>query len=81
MERAPLLLKDRALAFSQREADQPESEKDITLLVGPEGGWTNREAKDILRQGFEAVSLGDNILRAETAALCGLAILIQFWKI
>lgn len=53
---------------------------DILVLVGPEGGWTNAEAMDILERGFEAVSLGDNVLRAETAALSALAVLTQFWK-
>ncbi len=53
---------------------------DCVLLVGPEGGWTNGEAKDILGRGFEALSLGETILRAETAAICSLAILNQFWE-
>jgi len=49
-------------------------------LVGPEGGWTNGGAKDILGRGFSAVSLGVTILRAETAAIRSLAILNQFWE-
>ena len=53
---------------------------DVMILVGPEGGWTNGEAKDILGRGFKAVSLGETILRAETAAICSLAILNQFWE-
>ncbi len=52
----------------------------LVILVGPEGGWTNGEAKDILGRGFKAVSLGETILRAETAAICSLAILNQFWE-
>jgi 16S rRNA (uracil1498-N3)-methyltransferase len=80
MEDAAVLLRDLVLARFQQKAERPEGQREIFLLVGPEGGWTKREADDILRQGFEAVSLGDNILRAETAAICSLAVLIQFWK-
>ena len=80
MEAAPVLLRDLVLARLQHTAEYPEKQEEICLLVGPEGGWTNREVNDILRQGFEAVSLGDNILRAETAAICSVAVLIQFWK-
>jgi 16S rRNA (uracil1498-N3)-methyltransferase len=55
-------------------------EDDALVLLGPEGGWTKAEAMDILGRGFEAISLGDDVLRAETAALCTLAVLNQFWK-
>jgi len=46
------------------------------LLVGPEGGFTEREL-DVLRACpfVEAVSLGRRILRAETAAIAGLVLL------
>ncbi len=50
------------------------------LLVGPKGGWTGKEEKDIRRAGFTAVSLGRRILRAETAAVAGAAMLVHFWK-
>jgi 16S rRNA (uracil1498-N3)-methyltransferase len=46
------------------------SPRDITLLVGPEGGWTDREL------GLVEVKagLGPRNLRADTAALVGLAV-------
>ena len=43
--------------------------QDTTLLVGPEGGWTQEEAELADQNGFEAVGLGGNILRTETAAV------------
>jgi len=43
---------------------------DLTLLVGPEGGWTEREQNLAPLQA----TLGPRNLRAETAALVGLAI-------
>ncbi len=51
----------------------------IMILIGPEGGWTRKEEEFILENGFEAVSLGKNILRTETAAICALALISHFW--
>ena len=41
------------------------------LLVGPEGGWSDRERAEVRH----AVALGPNVLRVETAALCAGALL------
>lgn len=46
-----------------------------TLLVGPEGGLSNREQLLAQRGGFRACRLGPRILRAETAPLAALAAL------
>ena len=46
----------------------------ITLLVGPEGGFTTAEREAISGAGFLALPLGPRTLRAETAALAGLAL-------
>ncbi|HKW99385.1 MAG TPA: RsmE family RNA methyltransferase [Bryobacteraceae bacterium] len=48
----------------------------IALLVGPEGGWTDREREAARAAGWRAVSLARNILRAETAAVAALAVLL-----
>ncbi|CAH2600241.1 Ribosomal RNA small subunit methyltransferase E [Rhodovastum atsumiense] len=46
------------------------------LLVGPEGGFTGAELDLLARHAFvQPVSLGPRILRAETAAIVGLALL------
>jgi 16S rRNA (uracil1498-N3)-methyltransferase len=46
------------------------------LLVGPEGGFTEAELDAIRRHPFVVpISLGPRILRAETAAIAGLALL------
>jgi 16S rRNA (uracil1498-N3)-methyltransferase len=47
----------------------------VALLVGPEGGFTDREVEDARALGFLPVSLGPRILRTETAAIVGAAIL------
>ena len=50
-----------------------------TLLIGPEGGWTDAEVKRTEQLGIRAFSLGNLILRAETAPLAALATLRHAW--
>jgi 16S rRNA (uracil1498-N3)-methyltransferase len=45
-----------------------------TLMVGPEGGWIESELRQAIDAGYRPVSLGDLVLRAETAAIAALAI-------
>jgi len=46
----------------------------FTLLVGPEGGLTDDERRNVLAAGFRPVALGPRTLRAETAAVAALAV-------
>jgi 16S rRNA (uracil1498-N3)-methyltransferase len=46
----------------------------MTLLVGPEGGFTDEERVAILASGFAGLPLGSRTLRAETAAIVALAL-------
>jgi 16S rRNA (uracil1498-N3)-methyltransferase len=55
-------------------------EDTIAILTGPEGGWTDRERELAVRTGWKPVSLGSNILRAETAAIAALSILSHAWQ-
>jgi len=41
----------------------------ITLLVGPEGDFTEKEVRLALGEGFMAFHLGESRLRTETAAV------------
>ena len=41
----------------------------IIVVIGPEGGFTIEEEETLIRGGFETVSLGDSVLRTETASL------------
>lgn len=41
----------------------------VLVAVGPEGGWTPDEVEAFKQAGFQAVSLGPLVLRAETAAV------------
>jgi 16S rRNA (uracil1498-N3)-methyltransferase len=51
----------------------------LALLTGPEGGWTDTERSAATAAGWAPVSLGPLILRAETAAIAGVAILTHAW--
>jgi 16S rRNA (uracil1498-N3)-methyltransferase len=46
----------------------------VNLAVGPEGGWTAEEEALFAAEGWQAVSLGPRILRAETAGICAMAV-------
>jgi len=46
------------------------------LIVGPEGGFSDREAEQAVRAGALPVSLGRRVLRTETAAMVALACLM-----
>ncbi len=64
----------QALAAFEQELGQAAAS--INFLSGPEGGLSAVEEEAALRCGFQPVSLGQRVLRAETAALCALAALL-----
>ncbi len=49
--------------------EQIREQKDIALIIGPEGGFSEQEAEQIIAAGGRSVSLGRRILRGETAAI------------
>ena len=49
----------------------------VTLAVGPEGGWADGELSWFCEAGWVAASLGDTILRAETAAIVATALALE----
>ncbi|WP_347988335.1 16S rRNA (uracil(1498)-N(3))-methyltransferase [Methylomonas sp. AM2-LC] len=57
----------------------PEKTQQITLLSGPEGGFSDHERKLALAAGFIPVRLGARILRTETAILTALAAVQTLW--
>ena len=50
---------------------------ELALAVGPEGGWADGELTWFYEAGWIAASLGDTILRAETAAIVATALAIE----
>ena len=59
--------------------DLTEPPRTIDLLVGPEGGFSEREVGDAAHVGFFTVSLGPRILRSETAALTAVTMVQSKW--
>jgi len=57
----------------------PAPDELVELLVGAEGGLSSAEYAQCEEGGFKAASLGPRILRTETAALAGIAVLQAFW--
>lgn len=51
----------------------------VLALVGPAGGWEESEVARLLDAGFQPVSLGPRILRAETAAIAAVTALQVMW--
>src|SRR5262249_29718417 len=67
------------LSESEREIELTEtlsaaSPTSLALAIGPEGGWTDEELRIFADSGWTSASLGDTILRAETAAIAALAV-------
>lgn len=58
-------------ALAERHGEPPTLGRAV-LLVGPEGGWAPEE----LTRGLPRVDLGPQVLRAETAAIAGAALLV-----
>ncbi len=69
-----------ALEALLAQAGQPGNDlEEITLAVGPEGGWSPQEERLAEAAGWWAVGLGETILRTSTAAVAGASRLVA-WR-
>jgi len=57
---------------------QPQSGK-VVFMVGPEGGWTEKEEQQAFDAGFQSVTLGKRVLRTETASLAAIVAMQTLW--
>ncbi|HLQ36434.1 MAG TPA: RsmE family RNA methyltransferase [Planctomycetota bacterium] len=73
----PGLPPQRFLAAVGSEPLQPLAAGDAVLLVGPEGGLSAAETAAVRAAGFLPRGLGAQVLRTETAALVGAALLLR----
>jgi len=48
----------------------------IGILIGPEGGWSDKEREFLKEKGIKSVSLGKQVLRAETASIVASALIL-----
>lgn len=51
----------------------------ILIATGPEGGWTDEEVEKAIANGFKVVSLGKRILRAITAPIMAMSIVVGIY--
>lgn len=58
-----------------KELAKYQQDADISLFIGPEGGWSEGEEKLFKENKLSKVSLGKTVLRAETAAIAAIAII------
>ena len=73
---------DKVIVFCERIADKtirdsfrgkPINKDDkVLVIIGPEGGFSQKEFEFFKERGFEMLTLGELILRAETAVTVGL---------
>ncbi len=70
-----LLLAEQERATTLYAAVQHFEKAPIHFAVGPEGGWTAEEEALFVTEGWQPVSLGPRILRAETAGIAAMAVI------
>lgn len=58
----------------------PDKFKETIVIIGPEGGFAENEALTAEQAGFQLCSLGNRILRLETACFASLALLLSVFK-
>ena len=54
--------------------------KDVSLMIGSEGGFDEKEVEFAKKEGVAIKSLGNRILRCETAPICALSVLLYITK-
>jgi len=67
-----------AVSTRLRQLKAPQAQR-LTLMVGPEGGFTPDEYAQAERAGYSGINLGPRILRTETAAIAAVALLQAHW--
>ena len=71
-----ILLSERADAPPIREVLGNNADiHQAALAIGPEGGWTDEEISAAAAAGFAEASLGESILRTETAVIAGASVI------
>lgn len=75
-ETAKLLM---SLNRAQKLSDVRLQSGKVVFMVGPEGGWTEKEEQQAFDAGFQSVTLGKRVLRTETASLAAIAAMQTLW--
>jgi 16S rRNA (uracil1498-N3)-methyltransferase len=62
------------------DADAPEAQKGVMVVIGPEGGLSPNEVEVLKKAGVVGVIWGPHVMRTETASLAALAIIQAHFK-
>lgn len=73
--RLRLLCWEEEKEVSLHDIEIPEAIEEVVVFLGPEGGLSAEEAEAARMQGWQTVSLGKRILRAETATLTAASVM------
>ena len=65
----------RATLSAMKPPAEPGCSAAAAIAIGPEGGWTDEEVAGAMAAGFAEASLGENILRTETAVIAAMAVI------
>jgi 16S rRNA (uracil1498-N3)-methyltransferase len=71
----PVLIFTRQGGKSLTDLLRSRTHERVTAVVGPEGGWSDRELKLFAKHGCQPVTLGPRVLRTETAAIVAVALI------
>lgn len=69
---ASLSVDDSHVIFD-KDGDRVISDSISSIWIGPEGGWTTEELSTLKGRGAKVVTLGESVLRADTAAIVGMS--------
>ena len=75
-----LLLVEPAVAVTPARLSAIAAPQAVSLAIGPEGGWTVEEAERAVAAGWQPLTLGARVLRAEAAPLAALAACQAVWS-
>ncbi len=62
---------------AEKDVSEMEIKHSVTFVIGPEGGFEDKEYKQFISMGFRSLSLGKRILRAETAAIYMASVIVS----
>lgn len=73
------LSKNNYLAYEKEDTtiNDLKVDESVTIVIGPEGGFDPLEVELLVSKGFRSISLGNRILRAETAAIFATSLVVS----
>ncbi len=73
-----LLFWEKEQDFHLSDVDWRQSAERVCIMLGPEGGFSEQEVIAARRTGWQTVSLGQHLLRAETATIAAISIVQHY---